>query len=190
MAVMYGLWIATIVLAHAFALFWLLKTWFLSKAQQFASKSKVTDGKCSRENSIGSNHPLGADAVLGDGSGPPVDSPSKKKKHVSFAAIPDVEAARDADDDTNGGDHDIRAVVNAYPSTHVESYEMEWKDMGCSYDINGKKKVVLQGIYGAAHPAEMHVSTSCLDQQAVCRLSNQSGMLSCFPLPLVPCCSP
>jgi hypothetical protein len=161
MAVLYGLWVATIVLAHAFALFWLLKTWFLSKAQQFASKSKVLDGKCSRENSIGSNHPLEADSVSEDGSGPPIGSPSKKKKSVTFAPC-DVEAAHDTHHDQASSLHDIRAVVNAYPSAHAESYEMEWRDIGCSYDINGKKKVVLQGIYGSAHPAEMHVSVTCL----------------------------
>eukprot|EP00879_Flechtneria_rotunda_P005971 GHRR01006278.1.p1 GENE.GHRR01006278.1~~GHRR01006278.1.p1 ORF type:complete len:428 (+),score=125.08 GHRR01006278.1:410-1693(+) len=40
-------------------------------------------------------------------------------------------------------------------SVAPETFIMEWQEMGCSYNIHGHTKVVLQDIWGSARPSEM-----------------------------------
>jgi len=42
-------------------------------------------------------------------------------------------------------------------SVTPETFEMEWQEMGCSYNVHGTAKVVLQDIWGRAYPGEMQV---------------------------------
>jgi hypothetical protein len=50
------------------------------------------------------------------------------------------------------------STLRQHLSVQPETFDMEWQEMGCSYNIHGSTKVVLQGIWGRARPGEMQVT--------------------------------
>jgi hypothetical protein len=57
------------------------------------------------------------------------------------------------------------STLRQHLSVQPETFDMEWQEMGCSYNIHGATKVVLQGIWGRARPGEMQVRGSQQQQQ-------------------------
>jgi len=159
-----------VVFAHAFGLFWVLKTWALNKAATLAKtrakdKQKAatsTEGRTSpsknrrdfaaTRRANGDTGPAGTD----QGGRVPVESP-----FVAGVGLSDKDSFKSADSADDGDDiPDLSATACATLrrtlSVETETLAMEWQDMGCAYILNGKRKEVLKGIYGEARPGEMH----------------------------------
>lgn len=49
------------------------------------------------------------------------------------------------------------STLRQHLSVVPDRFDMEWQEMGCSYNIGGSTKVVLQDVWGRAKPGEMQV---------------------------------
>lgn len=82
--------------------------------------------------------------------------------HETFkTAAGSLAGSEDGDDDDEDAVPDVSplacSTLRQHLSVQPETFDMEWQEMGCSYNIQGTTKVVLQGIWGRAHPGEMQV---------------------------------
>jgi hypothetical protein len=175
----YAVWIPVVVFAHLFSLFWLVKTWALSKAQGLLRKKRKVSAspgpaKDPTPNPI-SQHP---GTVRKDTNS--LQRPSLLQRTRTFFSLARTTTLKSdgsfhsaTSSDDSGVDEDavpdvsleacktLRRTMSLVP----DKMSLEWQDMGCTYQLRGAAKVVLQGISGRADPGEMQVSTQDDAQQ-------------------------
>ncbi|KAI8470965.1 MAG: hypothetical protein J3K34DRAFT_520870 [Monoraphidium minutum] len=169
-----ALWVPTVVFAHLFAAFWLIKTLLLHDPQALSCfwrrqkqvSSSILKARAlqkAAQAALDENQATGSDVVLTvpRGSGKPssggMDQDSDDadaQGAMDVEGAPSEPAAADAlyEDGSAAGGGGKRAHNDLL---RVEPLELEWQRIGCSYRAANGPRVVLQDVYGKASPGEM-----------------------------------
>eukprot|EP00775_Hariotina_reticulata_P005626 gene5626-5865_t len=161
-----ALWVSTVVFAHVFALYWLIRTALIGRTSIFAKRRRIKRfqevAQC--QGGPASAHGRGVDALADVGA----EGRDQQKALASLEdGTPFVQALKilkpvQSSESLTAEEDEVPdmspvacATLKQHMSVAPETFDMEWQEMGCSYNIQGTAKVVLQDIWGRAYPGEM-----------------------------------
>ena len=174
----YAVWIPVVAFAHLFSLFWILKTWALSKAHGLLRKKRklTTSTAVATTAQDDSPSPLPQHVATASKDVTPQKRQTLMQRTRTFLGLGRTvtimqqqdsfhsasSGSDELDDEDAVPDVSLEACTSLRRTMSLvpDSMTMEWRSMGCAYHFGGISKVVLQGISGGAAPGEMQVSAN------------------------------